>query len=60
VALLALALFAFNAGVPEPIHPRAIRDRVERDAGPATTPYVIAAAGDIACERFVNTTTRPA
>jgi hypothetical protein len=59
VALLALALFAFNAGVPEPIHPRAIRDRVERDAGPATTPYVIAAAGDIACEGEPNSPASP-
>ena len=59
MALLALALFGFNAGAPEPIHPRAIRDRFERGAGPATTPYVIAAAGDIACEGEPNSPASP-
>jgi calcineurin-like phosphoesterase family protein len=50
VALLALALFAFDADASEPIHPRAIRGRVDREAVPVPTRYVIAAAGDIACE----------
>jgi acid phosphatase type 7 len=40
----------FDAGAAEPIRPRAIRDRVERETAPATTRYTIAAAGDIACD----------
>jgi acid phosphatase type 7 len=48
--LVVLTLSVFDAGAAETIHPRAIRDRVERESGPTPTRYVIAAAGDIACE----------
>jgi len=37
VALLVLALFALDAGASEPIRPRAIRDRIEREAAPPAT-----------------------
>jgi calcineurin-like phosphoesterase family protein len=59
VALLAFALFAFDAGASEPIRPRALRDRVERETAPATTRYVIAAAGDIACDHDPNGPSHP-
>src|SRR5262245_14673048 len=51
IALLVLTLLVFDAGATEPIRPRAIRHRVERETGPVTTRYTIAAAGDIACDR---------
>ena len=59
VALLAFAVFALDAGASEPIRPRAIRDQVEREATPRGTRYVIAAAGDIACDHAPNGPSSP-
>lgn len=59
VALLALTLLAFDAGSSQPIRPRAIRDRVERETGTPPSRYVIAAAGDIACDHAPNGPSAP-
>jgi hypothetical protein len=59
VALLVLVPLAFDAGATQPIRPRAIRDRVERETGHETTRYVIAAAGDIACDHAPNGPSAP-
>lgn len=50
-AVLAIAGVVITAEAAEPLRPRAIRHGFERDVdGPVRTRYVIAAAGDIACE----------
>ena len=59
VALLALTLLAFDAGSSQPIRPGAIRDRVERETGIPPSRYVIAAAGDIACDHAPNGPSAP-
>lgn len=59
VALLAFALFSFDAGASEPVRPRAIRDRIEQESTPTATRYVVAAAGDIACDHGPNGPSSP-
>src|SRR5262245_8019845 len=54
VALLTLALLAFDARASQPIRPREIRHRLEREAALPGTRYLIAAAGDIACDHAPN------
>ena len=49
LGVLAVAGGVIAAQAAEPLRPRTMRHRIER-AGAATTRYVIAAAGDIACE----------
>lgn len=50
-AVVGLAGIVITAEAAEPLRPRAVRPRHERAAdGPVRTRYVVAAAGDIACE----------
>ena len=59
LGVLAIAGTVIHAQAAEPVRPRAMRHRIERQ-GPVAARYVIAAAGDIACESDPNGPGSPA